>query len=224
MKLLVVEDEQRLADGLAEGLTRRGYAVDTLGDGEKAFTRISLHRNDYDLVILDLDLPSMSGQEVCRKMRAEDISVPILILTGQDDTEHKVELLLAGADDYLIKPFSFEELSARIQAILRRPTETVPTVITVLDIELNPSSRTATKGGEPITLTLKEFGLLEYFMRRPNQVVNREDLIAHLWDFNYDSFSNVVDVHVKNLRRKLDEPDTPSMLETVRGIGYRLRA
>lgn len=224
MKLLVVEDEQRLAEGLAEGLSRKGYAVDTLGDGEKAFTRISLHRNDYDLVILDLDLPSMSGQEVCRRMRAEDIAVPILILTGQDDTEHKVELLLAGADDYLVKPFSFEELNARIQAILRRPSESIPSVIKVLDIELDPSARSASKDGAPISLTLKEFGLLEYFMRRPNQVVNREDLIAHLWDFNYDSFSNVVDVHVKNLRRKLDAPDVPSMLETVRGIGYRLRA
>ena len=149
MKLLVVEDEQRLADGLAEGLSRKGYAVDTLGDGEKAFTRISLHRTDYDLVFLDLDLPSMSGQEVCRRMRAEGITVPILVLTGQDDTEHKVELLLAGADDYLVKPFSFEELSARIQAILRRPSESIPSVIKVLDIELDPAARSASNTSPP---------------------------------------------------------------------------
>lgn len=225
MRILVVEDEQELADSLAEALTKKGYAVDAVNDGEKAFTRISLHRSDYDLVVLDLGLPSMTGLEICKAVRTEGITVPILVLTGETATEHKVELLLAGADDYLVKPFSVEELNARIQAILRRPAESIPSSITILDIELNPSSRTVSKGGEPLSLTLKEFGLLEYFMRHPNQVVNREDLIAHLWDFNYESFSNVVDVHVKNLRRKLDDGDGgPSILETIRGIGYKLRA
>ncbi|HVW82624.1 MAG TPA: response regulator transcription factor [Candidatus Paceibacterota bacterium] len=224
MKILVVEDEQRLAEGLAEGLARKGYAADIVNDGEKAYTRISLHRSDYDLVLLDLSLPSMSGAEVTREMRAHDIALPILVLTADASTDHKVELLLAGADDYLVKPFSFDELSARIQAILRRPKEALPAVITVSDLTLDPAAREATRDGAPLSLTLKEFGLLEYFMRHPNQVVNREDLIAHLWDFNYDSFSNVVDVHVKNLRRKLDDSGAPSILETVRGIGYRLRA
>jgi two-component system OmpR family response regulator len=224
MKILVVEDEQRLAEGLAEGLSRRGYAADVVNDGEKAYTRISLHRSDYDLVLLDLSLPTMSGAEVARQMRAHDITLPILVLTGDASIDHKVELLLAGADDYLVKPFSFEELHARIQAILRRPKETLPAVIKVSDLELDPSAREVTRDGAPLSLTLKEYGLLEYFMRHPNQVVNREDLIAHLWDFNYDSFSNVVDVHVKNLRRKLDDSGAPSVLETVRGIGYRLRA
>lgn len=223
MRLLLVEDEERFAAVLAEGLKHKGYAVDTVNDGVKGYTRISLHRQDYDLVILDLMLPGMSGLDICRQMRAEGITLPVLILTARSEEEQKVSLLLAGADDYLVKPFSFEELAARIQAILRRPVESVPTVLRVMDIELDPGERTASRDGVPLTLTLKEFGLLEYFLRHPNQVVNREDLIAHLWDFNYDSFSNVVDVHVKNLRKKLDFGSEPSVLETVRGIGYKLR-
>lgn len=224
MRLLLVEDEERFASVLAEGLRHKGYAVDTINDGVKAYTRISLHRSDYDLIVLDLMLPGMSGLDLCRQLRAEGITIPILVLTGRSEEEQKVELLLAGADDYLVKPFSFEELTARIQAILRRPVEAVPVVLRVRDIELNPAERTASRDGVPLSLTLKEFGLLEYFLRHPNQVVNREDLIAHLWDFNYESFSNVVDVHVKNLRRKLDLGAEPSILETVRGIGYRLHA
>jgi two-component system OmpR family response regulator len=223
MRILVVEDESKLAEGLVDGLTKAGYAVDTLADGAQALTRITLHRSDYDLVVLDLMLPSMSGADICKQVRAEGITTPILILTARAETEHKVELLLAGADDYLVKPFSFAELLARIQAILRRPSVAIPAVLTVLDIELNPSERTASRDGVPLTLTLKEFGLLEYFLRHPNQVINREDLITHLWDFNYESFSNVVDVHIKNLRQKLDRGQEPSILETIRGIGYKLR-
>ncbi len=224
MRLLLVEDEDRFAAILAEGLRHKGYAVDIINDGVKGYTRISLHRQDYDLVILDLMLPGMSGLDICRQMRAEGITLPILVLTARSEEEQKVNLLLAGADDYLVKPFSFEELAARVQAILRRPVESIPTTLRVLDIELDPAERTANRDGVPLELTLKEFGLLEYFLRHPNQVINREDLIAHLWDFNYESFSNVVDVHVKNLRRKLDFKSEPSVLETVRGIGYRLRA
>lgn len=223
MRLLLVDDEEQFAEVLAEGLRLKGYAVDTLNDGTKGYNRISLHRNDYDLAILDLMLPGMNGLDICRQMRAEGIVLPVLVLTARNEEETKVELLLAGADDYLVKPFSFKELSARIQAILRRPAESVPTILRVLDIELDPAERTANRDGVPLTLTLKEFGLLEYFLRHPNQVVNREDLIAHLWDFNYESFSNVVDVHVKNLRGKLDFNSEPSILETVRGIGYKLR-
>ncbi len=223
MRLLLVEDEERLASVLAEGLRHNGYAVDVVNDGVKAYTRISLHRKDYDLVILDLMLPGMSGLDICRQMRAEGITLPILVLTARNEEEQKVNLLLAGADDYLVKPFSFDELSARIQAILRRPSQSVSTILHVGDIELDPAEHTASRDGVPLTLTLKEFGLLEYFLRNPNQAINREDLIAHLWDFNYESFSNVVDVHVKNLRRKLDRGETPSILETIRGIGYRLR-
>lgn len=224
MRILIVEDEQKLAEGIKKGLEKRGYAVDMVDDGEKALTRLSVHRGDYDLVILDLMLPSKSGYEVCEEARARGVTVPILVLTARNEVENKVRLLLSGADDYLVKPFSFEELLARVHALLRRPVSTVPDVLKVADIELDPSEHIVRRNGEEVPLTLKEFTLLEYFLRHPNEVVNREDLLSHLWDFNYESFSNVIDVHVKNLRRKLDAPDEPSLIETVRGIGYRLRA
>jgi two-component system OmpR family response regulator len=223
MRALIIEDEEKLSEALSRGLSQKGYAVDTLDDGEKGFTRISLHRNDYDIVILDLMLPGMDGYEICKAVREEKITVPILVLTARNENETKVKLLLSGADDYLVKPFSFEELTARMHALLRRPAEALPEVLKVQDIVLNPVERTVTRSGTEIPLTLKEFGMLEYFMRRPNQVVNREDILSHLWDFNYTSFSNVVDVHVKNLRNKLGQGGTPDILETVRGIGYRLR-
>lgn len=222
MKILLVEDEQKLAQALSKGLSLEGYTVDTIPDGKKALTRISLHRSDYDLIILDLMLPSMDGYEVCKQVREMNITIPILVLTARNETDTKVQLLLSGADDYLVKPFSFAELVARIRALLRRPNETLPENLRIGDLELNPSERRVTRDGKEIALTLKEFGLLEYFMRHPNQVVNREDLLNHLWDFNYVGFSNVVDVHVKNLRRKLGEGNGRGVLETVRGIGYRL--
>lgn len=218
-----MEDEARLGTALAEGLAKKGFAVDVIDDGEKALTRISLHHKDYDAIILDLMLPSRDGLSICREVRARDITTPILVLTAQSETEAKVELLLSGADDYLVKPFSFEELWARVRALLRRPTTAVPTVLKEGGIELNPVEHTVVIDGKPVSLTLKEFGLLEYFLRHPNEVVNREDLLAHLWDFNYESFSNVIDVHVKNLRRKLGSENRAGILETVRGIGYRLR-
>ncbi len=224
MRILVVEDEKKLADVLADGLEKKGFAVDTISDGEQALARLSLHRADYDLVILDLMIPTLSGAEVCRQARARDITTPILILTARSEVETKVDLLLSGADDYLVKPFSFDELLARIHALSRRPHETKPAILTVGDIELDPGAHTVKRGDTPIELTLKEFMLLEYFMRHPNEVVNREDLLTHLWDFNYESFSNVIDVHVKNLRRKLGASGSGDILETVRGIGYRLHA
>jgi two-component system OmpR family response regulator len=223
MKILIVEDEEKLAAALTRGLTANGYTVDTIADGQKALTRITMHRMDYDIVILDLMLPSMDGLEICKTVRERGVTIPILVLTARDENEKKVDLLLSGADDYLVKPFSFGELNARIQALLRRPTEVIPEVLKVDDIELNVAERRVRRGGRKIPLTLKEFGLLEYFMRHPDQVVNREDLLAHLWDFNYASFSNVVDVHVKNLRKKLGDGNDRDILETVRGIGYRLR-
>ncbi len=224
MKILIVEDEVKLAEALQKGLDHKGYTTDIISDGQKALTRISLHHEDYDLVILDLMLPSMDGHAICKAVRELNISIPILVLTARNETESKVDMLLSGADDYLVKPFSFDELTARIHALLRRPVETVPEILRVGDIELNPSERTVTRNGTPVSLTLKEFGLLEHLMRHSNEVVNREDLLSHLWDFNYESFSNVVDVHIKNLRRKLDDGQNPSVLETIRGIGYRIRA
>ncbi len=224
MKTLIVEDEEKLAQAIATGLGKKGYTTDIIGDGEKALTRMTLHRDDYDVIILDLMLPSMNGHEIVAAAREAGVSTPILILTARAELENKLELLRSGADDYLIKPFSFEELLARLGALLRRPPETLPPVIELREITLDPGVHTVTVAGRPVSLTLKEFSLLEYLMRHPNQVVNREDLLSHLWDFNYDSFSNVVDVHVKNLRNKLSPHTNENLIETVRGIGYRIRA
>jgi two-component system OmpR family response regulator len=224
MRILIVEDEFKLATMLARGLTAKGYAVDTLGDGAEALTRITLHHDDYDLALLDLMLPSIDGLEICQKVRAQDIVLPILVLTARAETETKVEVLLAGADDYVVKPFSFDELLARIHALLRRPAQSIPETLRVGSIELNPVTRTVFCDGEALSLSLKQFGLLEYFLRHPGEVINREDLLAHLWDFNYESFSNVIDVHVRNLRKKLGDESSTGVLETIRGIGYRLRA
>lgn len=221
MRILLVEDEEGLAKALVLGLSKKGYAVDSISDGDKAMKRIALNHIDYDLIILDLMLPGMSGLSICKKMRETMIMTPILILTARDEVDTKVELLLSGADDYLVKPFSFEELCARIAALLRRPGGAVPTIISAGDITLDPSQHVVKKSEKVVPLTLKEFVLLEYFMRNPNMVINREDILTHLWDFNYSSFSNVVDVHVKNLRKKLDLGDGPILLETVRGVGYR---
>jgi DNA-binding response OmpR family regulator len=225
MRIILVEDERKLVDALIHGLTTKGYAVDALERGDKALDRLLLNHMDYDLIILDLMLPGMSGEQVCSALRQANITTPIIILTARDEVETKVQLLLSGADDYIVKPFSFEELVARIQAVMRRPTEALPNVLRVKDIELNPAERTVERDGRPIPLTLKEFVLLEYFMTHPNKAINREELLTHLWDFNYSSFSNVVDVHVKNLRRKLDDGgDSEDLLETVRGVGYRLKS
>jgi DNA-binding response OmpR family regulator len=221
MRILLVEDEEKLAKVLETGLTKKGYAVDFVTEGDKAMKRIALNHIDYDLVILDLMLPGMDGLSICKKMREASITTPILILTARNEVETKVELLLSGADDYLVKPFSFDELCARVAALLRRPSESLPASLTLGDIVLDSTKHSVTKDGKEVSLTLKEFMLLEYFMRHPNVVINRETLLAHLWDFNYSSFSNVVDVHVKNLRKKLGLGNGEKVLETIRGVGYR---
>lgn len=221
MRILLVEDEEMLAKTLVKGLSKKGYAVDFIMDGEKAMKRIALNHIDYDLVILDLMLPGMDGLTICKTMRESAITTPILVLTARDELDTKINLLLTGADDYLVKPFSFEELCARISALLRRPSETVSPVIIFGDLTLDSAKHIVQNGDKIIPLTLKEFVLLEYFMRHPDIVINREELLTHLWDFNYSSFSNVVDVHVKNLRKKLDLEKGEISLETVRGLGYR---
>lgn len=224
MKVLIIEDEVKLAEAIERGLGTKGYTADVLNDGTKALERILLYHEDYDVIILDLMLPGMDGYEICKQTRERGISVPIIVLTARDETDTKVKLLHCGADDYLVKPFSFEELDARIIALLRRPKEHAATVLRHHSIELDPAKRSVTKNGKPIKLTLKEFALLEYFMRNPNRVINREELLNHIWDFNYTSFfSNALDVHIKNLRKKIDDPEGPSILETLRGIGYKLR-
>ncbi len=223
MRILIVEDEAKLAEALKKGLELKGFAVDWLEDSEKARTRILLYRDEYDLILLDLMLPGVDGATICRDARAEGVTTPIIILTARDETESKVELLNIGADDYIAKPFSFEELVARITAVLRRPAETLPTTLEVRDIVLDPGRRVVEKAGEPIPLTLKEYSLLEFFMRHPDEALPRETIMDHVWSFDFPGFSNVLDVHMKNLRKKLDTYDTADPLfETVRGVGYRL--
>lgn len=223
MHLLVVEDEEKLAKALKKGLELKGFAVDWLADSEKAKTRILLYRNEYDLIILDLMLPGIDGATITESVRKEGVTTPIIILTARNETEHKVDLLNKGADDYIVKPFSFEELISRINAVLRRPSTQKPVILRVGNLQMDTSTRTVRKGENEIPLTLKEFSLLECFMRQPNEVLSREKLFDHVWDFNSLSWSNVLDVHMKNLRKKLnnDSYDTP-VFETVRGVGYRL--
>ncbi len=223
MHLLIVEDEEKLAKALKKGLELKGFAVDWLPDPEKAKTRILLYRNEYDLIILDLMLPGMDGASITEAVRKENVTTPIIILTARNETEHKVDLLNKGADDYIVKPFSFEELISRINAVLRRPAQQKAVTLKVGDLEMDTSTRVVRKNGAEIPLTLKEFSLLECFMRQPNEVLSREKLFDHVWDFNSLSWSNVLDVHMKNLRKKLnhEDPNSP-VFETVRGVGYRL--
>jgi DNA-binding response OmpR family regulator len=222
MHLLIVEDEEKLAKALKKGLEMRGYAVDWLSNSEKALARILLYRNEYDLVILDLMLPGLDGAQITEQVRKENVTTPIIILTARNETEHKVDLLNKGADDYIVKPFSFEELLARINSVLRRPTSAQPLVLRAGDIEMDTATRVVRKEDKEVPLTLKEFMLLECFMREPNVVLTREKLFDHVWDFNSLSWSNVLDVHIKNLRKKLGHANDNRVLETVRGVGYRL--
>lgn len=223
MRILIVEDEAKLAEALKKGLELKGFTVDWLSDSEKARTRILLYRDEYDLILLDLMLPGIDGATICRDVRAEGVTTPIIILTARDETEYKVDLLNLGADDYIAKPFSFDEVVARMNAVLRRPTETLPTTLIVRDIELDPSKHTVKKDGKDVALTLKEFSLLEFFMRHPNEALKREQVLDHVWSFDFPAFSNVLDVHMKNLRKKLDDyANADPLFETIRGIGYRL--
>lgn len=222
MHLLIVEDEEKLAKALKKGLEMRGFAVDWVSDPEKARSRIILYRDEYDLVLLDLMLPGMDGSAITESVRKEGVATPIIILTGRNETEHKVDLLNKGADDYVVKPFSFEELLARINSVLRRPTTQQPVILKVGELEMDTSTRTVRLEGKEVPLTLKEFSLLECFMREPNVVLTREELFNHVWDFNSLSWSNVLDVHMKNLRKKLDFGGVQPHFETVRGVGYRL--
>ena len=223
MRILIVEDEENLAISLKMGLEKNGYAADYITDGEVAMHRMELFRNNYDIIILDLMLPKVNGFEICTKARSLGITVPILVLTARDSVDDKIAALDAGADDYMVKPFSFEELLARVRAILRRPDDTLPNKLKIGDILLDPSTRKVFLKNRDVFMTLKEFSILEYLMRHPNQVLNREQILDHIWDFNFDSFSNVIDVHIKNIRKKINDGQNKTTLETVRGVGYRLK-
>jgi len=222
MKILLIEDDAALVSALKIGLEKDGFVVDAISDGEEGKKRFEVHSDAYDLAILDLGLPNVSGDLICSHVRSKGIKTPILILTGKSKTEDKVEVLNSGADDYLTKPFSLDELKARVRALLRRPKPLLQTELVHGDIVLNPTTRKVSMGGTEIALTLKEFGMLEYMMRNPNQVVLRDDILDHVWDFNFSSLSNIVDVHINKLRKKLGSKS--NILETVRGVGYRLKA
>lgn len=222
MKILVVEDNTKLAENLKQGLMQEGYAVDIIEDGLAAERRILINRDEYDLVVLDRMLPGKDGILVCNTWRENNIDIPILMLTALGNTDDKVVGLDAGADDYLAKPFAFKELLARIHALLRRPKLSSPLILTVKDISINTTSRVVTYKDKPVSLTLKEFMVLEYMMRNLNKVVTRDELYSHAWDFADSSFSNTVDVHIKNLRRKIH--DDGKIIQTVRGVGYKMES
>lgn len=224
MKTLIIEDEENLAKILKMGLEKEGYAADYVLDGEKGQRRIELHFADYDVVITDLTLPGKSGLDVCREIRALGISIPILVLTGRDTLQDKITLLDAGADDFLVKPFQLAEVLARLRALTRRPKQTLPTELAVGELRLSPATMEVSLGRKPLKLTLKEFRLLEYFMRHPNQICSRQNIVDNIWDFNFDSLSNVVDVYINRLRDKIKTPHGTAMIETARGIGYKLKA
>jgi two-component system, OmpR family, response regulator len=222
VRLLVVEDEARMAVLLRRGLTEEGYAVDVAGDGPEGLWMAQ--ETDYDAIVLDVMLPGMDGLEVCRRLRAGRRWSPVLLLTARDSVTDRIGGLDAGADDYLIKPFAFGELAARVRALVRRGAGARPAVLRVGDLVLDPAARTVARAGTVVELTPKEFALLELFMRHPGEVLSRARILEHVWDFAFDPTSNVVDQYVGYLRRKVDRPWGRNDLQTVRGAGYRLRA
>ena len=221
MRILVVEDEKKLAHVLKQGLGEHGYAVDVAFDGEAAFEMAMTV--DYDCVILDLLLPRRDGAEICREMRRRGRRMPILVLTAQSATDRKIRLLDLGADDYLTKPFAFAELLARLRALLRRGSVEPSTVLRVADLELDPASRRVRRAGREIVLTAREFAVLEYLMRHAGHVVTRNMIADHVWSLDYEGASNIVEVYVNYLRRKIDQDFEPKLIKTLRGAGYSLR-
>ncbi|MFQ5846212.1 MAG: heavy metal response regulator transcription factor [Candidatus Methylomirabilales bacterium] len=221
MRLLVVEDEKKVASFIKQGLEEEGYAVDVAPDGEEGLA-MALDRV-HDLVILDIHLPRMDGLRVLQELRRAKLANPVLLLTVRATIEDKVLGLDAGADDYLTKPFAFEELLARVRALLRRRAQAEPPVLEIADLTLDPARRAVARGGEQIDLTAKEFALLAYFMRNPGRVLTRTMISEHVWDYSFDTMTNVIDVYVNYLRKKIDAGREPKLIHTVRGVGYMLK-
>jgi two-component system, OmpR family, response regulator len=221
VRILVVEDELKMASLLRRGLTEEGHAVDLARTGDDALWMAAAA--EYDAIVLDLMLPGVDGIEVCRRVRENGVWAPVLMLTARDAVEDRVAGLDAGADDYLPKPFSFAELLARIRALVRRGTGERPAVLEVGDLKLDPATHQVWRGRSEVKLSAKEFALLEVFMRRPGLVLSRLQLLEHAWDYGYENRSNVVDVYIRYLRDKIDRPFGRDAIETVRGVGYRLR-
>jgi two-component system copper resistance phosphate regulon response regulator CusR len=219
MRILVVEDEKRIADFLSRGLESGGYSVDVAGDGATALEMV--HATEYDLIILDLGLPDMDGMAVLKKIRTRKTSPPVLILSARDAVDDRVKGLETGADDYLVKPFAYVELLARVRVLLRRGQPT-PERLQVGDLSLDCIRRKVTRGGENIELAPKEFSILEYLMRNRGRPLSRTMIVEHVWDMDYDGLTNIVDVYIRHLRSKIDEKWPDKMIQTVRGIGYML--
>jgi len=217
----VVEDEKKVASFIAKGLTEESYAVDVAYDGEEgAFMALE---NDYDLIVLDLMLPKLNGMEILKKIREAEKAVPVLILTAKDSIDDIVAGLEGGSDDYLTKPFAFAELLARIRALLRRSREQKIMILSVADLTLNPLTREVKRGERKIDLTSKEYALLEYFMRNVNRVLTRTLISEHVWNYEFDPMTNVVDVYVNYLRKKIDQKSETKLIHTVRGVGYIMK-
>jgi heavy metal response regulator len=220
MRVLVVEDERKIADFIRKGLSEHGYAVDVAYDGEEALDWPSVA--DFDIVILDIMLPVRDGIEVCRELRRRGIQTPVLMLTARDAIEDRVRGLDSGADDYLVKPFAFAELLARLRALARRERSALDARLQAGDLVLDTTTREVSRQGQLMTLTSKEYALLEYLMRHPNQVLTRTMIAEHVWNYDFDNATNVIDVHIRNLRRKIDDPFPTKLIQTVRGAGYRI--
>jgi two-component system OmpR family response regulator len=221
MRVLVVEDEPKMAGLVKRGLEEEGIAVDVAARGEDAVWMAG--STEYDAVVLDVMLPGLDGFEVCRRLRADEVWTPVLMLTARDAVEDRVAGLDGGADDYLVKPFAFDELLARLRALARRGAAERPAVLAAGDLRLEPATRRVTRGDAEIALSPKEFALLETLMLRPGRALTRLQLLEHAWDDTYENRSNVVDVYIRYLRRKIDRPFGTDTIETVRGVGYRLR-
>lgn len=222
MRVLVVEDDQRILEFVRKGLEEEGYAVDVAQDGDEALDWPAVV--DFDAIVLDVMLPGRDGIEVCRTLRTRGVRTPILMLTARDTVEDRVMGLDSGADDYLVKPFAFAELLARLRALMRREPVLLGTTLEVADLSLDTVTRQVSRAGQPINLTNKEYALLEYLMRHPNQVLTRTMIAEHVWNFDFDTGTNVIDVHIRYLRRKIDDPHDLKLIQTVRGAGYRISA
>lgn len=220
MRILLVEDEIRLSQSIKSGLVREGFAVDQSHDGLDGLYLAESEK--YDVIVLDVALPNLNGIEICRRLRAKKITTPILMLTALSQLDDKVLGLDAGADDYLTKPFAFAELKSRIQAILRRSYHTAESVMKIEDLEIDPLKHIVKRDDKIISLTPKEFALLEFLARRKGEVVTRTQIIEHTWDYNFDNMSNVVDVFIASLRKKIDDRHKGKLIQTIRGVGFTL--
>ena len=222
MRLLVIEDERKIARVITESLKREKYAVDAAYDGEEGFNLAD--SQPYDLLIVDRMLPGLEGVEIVKKLRENGKNMPILFLTALSTTEDKTLGLDVGADDYLTKPFAIDELLARVRALLRRPPIQQPDILKIDDLRIDKQQQTAARAGKIIDLTSKEYALLEYLMQHPNQILSKETLIDHVWDFDADILPNNVEAYIKNLRQKIDKPFKKQLIKTVRGFGYRIES